>query len=238
LPPNNGYGAYARADTFYNGGNAQTAATAYNAAVNDVTAASANLDDGKLHATAWTTEDPTLPGYCTVLTCSWSGSAEAELWDTITLSTKTHQADQVVNWAIAIDGYKYRGKWAWGDGARATAYYYMGTDRRGMSAPHDLALGASNGVTGSFTVPAEGSLVIYYLADLMVSAESGSVADYSNTMAFSWALPDDVQYTSASGRFMAAAVPPPVPEPSSAAMLLAGVGLTGWMFRRRRPGQA
>ncbi|HJV60738.1 MAG TPA: hypothetical protein VJ743_07310, partial [Albitalea sp.] len=47
LPPNNGYGAYARADTFYNGGNAQTAATAYNAAVNDVTAASANLDDGK-----------------------------------------------------------------------------------------------------------------------------------------------------------------------------------------------
>jgi hypothetical protein len=233
-PPNSGYGTYAKADTYFNGGDAQTTASIQNTTVNDVAGASASLDDGKLHASAWTTEAPTLPSYCTVFTCTWSGSAEAEVWETITLSSKTHQAGDVVNWAFAIDGYKQRGKWAWGDGARATAYYYMGTDRNGMYAPHQVALGANNGVNGSFIVPAEGSITLYYLADLTVSAESGSVADYSNTMAFSWDLPDDVEYTSASGRFMAATMPAPVPEPSSGAMLMAGVGLVGWVVRRSR----
>jgi len=233
-PPNSGYGAYVRADTYFNGGNAQTTASVQNTTVNDVSSASASLHDVKLHASAWTTEDPTLPSYCTVFTCTWSGSAEAELWDTLTLNSKNHQAGDVVNWSFAIDGTKQRGKWAWGDGARATAYYYMGTDWNGMFSPHQVALGASNGVSGSFTVPAEGSITIYFLGDIMVSAESGSVADYSNTMAFSWNLPDDVEYTSASGRFMAAAMPAPVPEPSSGAMLLAGMGLVGWVVRRSR----
>jgi hypothetical protein len=234
-PPNNGYGTYVKADGFYNGGNAQEVANVHNATVNDVTSASASLLDVKLHASAWTTEDPTLPSYCTVLTCSWSGSAEAEVWETITLNSKNHQPGDFVNWSFAIDGTKQRGKWAWGDGARATAYYDMGTDWYGMSAPHEVALGANNGVSGSFVVPAEGSITVYFLGDLLVSAESGSVADYSNTMAFSWDLPDDVTYTSASGQFMAAAMPAPVPEPSSGALVMAGVGLTGWMVRRRRP---
>ncbi len=233
-PPNSGYGTYVRADTYFNGGNAQTTAQVQNTTVNDVARASASLLDGKLHASAWTTEDPTLPSYCTVLTCTWSGSAEAEVWDMLTLSSKTHKAGDVVNWSFAMDGYKQRGKWAWGDGARATAYYYMGTDWNGMFSPHQVALGASNGVSGSFTVPAEGSITLYFLGDIMVSAESGSVADYSNTMAFSWSLPDDVEYTSASGRFMAATQPAPVPEPSGGAMLLAGVGVVGWVMNRSR----
>lgn len=232
--PNNGYGSYARADYNYGGGNAQSSASAHNTTVNDVASASASLADVKLHASAWTTEDPNLPGYCTVLTCSWSGMAEAELWETLTLSSRDHRPGDVVNWSFAIDGYKHRGKWAWGDGARATAYYYMGTDWNGMFRPHELSLGANNGVSGSFTVPAEGSITIYFLGDLMVSAEDGSVADYSNTMAFSWSLPADVAYTSASGHFMAAAMPPPVPEPSSAALLLAGLGVAGWVGQRRR----
>jgi hypothetical protein len=234
LPSNNDYGSYARADYNYGGGNAQATAYAHSSTVNDVATASASIDDGRLHASAWTTEDPTLPSYCTVLTCSWTSTAEAEVWETITLSTKTHQANEVVNWAFAIDGTKTRGKWAWGDGARAFAYYYMGTDRSGMYAPHGVTLGANNGVGGSFIVPAEGSITLYYLADLMVSAESGSVADYSNTMAFSWNLPADVEYTSASGHFMAAAMPSSVPEPSSAALLLTGLGVAGWVARRRR----
>lgn len=233
-PPNSGYGTYARADSYFNGGNAQTTASVQNTTVNDLSRASASLLDVKLHASAWTTEDPQLPSYCTVLTCTWSGVAEAELWETLTLSSKNHQAGDVVNWSFAIDGYKQRGKWAWGDGARATAYYYVGTDWGGMFAPHQVALGASNGVSGSFTVPAEGSITLYFLADLMVSAESGSIADYSNTMAFSWDLPADVVYSSASGRFMDAATPAPVPEPSSGAMLLAGGGLLAWVGRRSR----
>lgn len=234
-PPNNGYGTYARADYNYGGGNAQTTADAHSSTVNDVAGASASLTDVKLHASAWTTEDPTLPSYCTVLTCTWTSTAEAELWETLTLSSKNHRPGDVVNWSFAIDGTRHRGKWAWGDGARAFAYYYMGTDWNGMLAPHDLTLGANNSVSGSFTVPADGSITVYFLGDLMVSAESGSFADYSNTMAFSWDLPEDVQYTSASGHFMAAAMPPPVPEPSSGALLLAGVGLLGWMVRRSGP---
>jgi hypothetical protein len=233
-PPYSGYGTYARADTFVNGGDAQTAANIRNTTANDVSGASASLLDVRLHASAWTTEDPTLPSYCTVVTCSWSGAAEAEVWDTLTLSSATRRAGEVVNWTFAIDGTKRRGRWAWGDGARATAYYYMGTNRNGMFGPHDVALGATNGVSGSFTVPAEGSITVYFFADLLVSAESGSVADYSNTMAFGWDLPADVLVTSASGHFMAGAAPAPVPEPSSGALLLAGVGLMSCVVRRSR----
>jgi len=212
------------------GGDLQTAGNMATNSKNYSEWAAASLADGKLHALADTTNDPDLPSYCTVLTCNWWGSAEAEVWDTIELSTKNHAAGEVVNYSFSMDGTKTRGKWAWGNGTYATARYYLGTSKSGFSGPLGVDLGRNNIVNGSFTVPADGVLTLYYLADIYVYAESGSVADYSNTMRFDWDLPDDVQVTSASGVFLAGTVP----EPGNAALVAAGFGLLAWLARRRQ----
>ena len=191
--------------------------------------AAASLSSGKLHALADTTNDPDLPYYCTVLTCTWGASAEAQVWDTIELSTKNHKADEVVNYRFSMDGTKTRGRWAWGNGSYAGAHYYLGTNKDGFSQPLGTDLGRNTIISSSFTVPAEGVLTLYYVADIYVYAENGSRADYSNTMRFEWDLPDDVQFTSASGVFLA----PAVPEPANAALLAAGLGLLAWKARRR-----
>ena len=226
------WGTYVSAGWGTNGGSADPVSVTREANGEYSAYAEASIPGGKLHASVITPNDPDLPSYCTVLTCSWGTSATAMLWETLTIRPGAgHQAGDLVKWSLSMDGTKTRGKWAWGDGAYATAYYYFGADANGPRYPHDLSLGAKNGVSGSYYMPADGSpLTLYYYARLSVAAYSGSVSDYSNTMSFNWVLPEGATFTSSSGQFMTAAVP----EPSTEGLLLAGGGLLAWVLRRRR----
>ena len=228
--PNSSHGVMVCVDSRCTGGASQDAGSMTSNTANYSDWAAADLNGGKLHALVNTTDDPTLPVYCTVLTCSWGSTAEALVWDTIELSSKNHQAGDIVHYAFSMDGTQHRGRWAWGDSSWAISHYYLGTNPNGLSQPPGVALGANDTVASSFTVPAEGILTLYFLADIAVGAWDGSSADYSHTMRFDWDLPDDVAYTSASGVFMTATVP----EPANLSLLAGGLGLLGWLSRRRR----
>ena len=229
-PPNSSHGVMVCVDSRCTGGPLQDSGSMTTNTANFSAWAAADISGGKLHALVNTTADPTLPIYCTVLTCSWGSTAEALVWDTVELSSKNHQAGDVVHYSFSMDGTQHRGPWAWGDSSWALSHYYLGTNPGSLSQPPGITLGANDTVASSFTVPEDGVLTLYFLADIAVGAWDSSSADYSHTMRFSWDLPDDVAYTSASGVFMTAAVP----EPASLCLLVAGLGLLGWMTRRRQ----
>jgi hypothetical protein len=184
-----------------------------------------------LKALAWTTETPTLPSYCTVYTCSWSTSSTVTVWDTITL-TAPEGSSESFNFNFDIDGTKKRGRWAYGDGAYASASYYFGTDDKGWhSAPRIQLRSGETSISGTLTARPGTSFPVYLMASLSVSATSGAVADYSHTMTFSWDLPAGWTYTSASGVFSPAVTA--VPEPGRMAMLAAGLMGLAAVKRRR-----
>ena len=80
-------------------------------------------------------------------------------------------------------------------------------------------------VTDGMTLP-------FYMV-LSTIAEGGMVADFGNTARFSFVLPGNVAFTSASGVFLTAGVVA-VPEPETYALLIGGLGLVGFIARRRR----
>lgn len=187
-----------------------------------------------VHAYAWTSENPTLPVYCTVYTCSWQTYATVSVWDTVTI-TPTAGSTESLDYRFSIDGYKKRGPWAYGEGASARASYYFGTSPNGWYTPTTRYL--SNGkieVSGTAQARNGQPITLYVFGELSVSARSGGMADYSHTMSFHWDLPQGWTYTSSSGHF--SPVPSPVPEPTSMA-LMAG-GLVGLAVLRRRRGSA
>ena len=71
---------------------------------------------------------------------------------------------------------------------------------------------------------------------LSAFATSGGSFAYGSTSSLNFILPSNVTFTSASGTFLSALVPPSsgaVPEPATWAMMLAGFGLIGFGMRRR-----
>ncbi|MEK8050298.1 PEP-CTERM sorting domain-containing protein [Ideonella sp. DXS22W] len=216
------------------GGEFQSWASATHTASDFNTSAfgSASTDGFMLHALAWTSENPKLPAYCTVYTCSWQTFASVTVWDSITLVAPANGQAERFEYDFTIDGTRKRGPWAYGQGTTATAFYSFSTDGNAWFQPKSVTL--PSGVTeikGAFMAQPGQNLTLYLMGGLSVSARSGAVADYSHTMAFHMTLPQGWTYTSASGHF--APAPSPVPEPASLALMLGGVAGLGLLTRRR-----
>lgn len=212
------------------GGIGQAATTNSFANVNVKGEASAALAGGSLHAYAWSSNNPTLRPGCRpdMLSCNWGTSAEAWFYDTITIVGNKDIDGMAVPWHWSVHGTTTRGKW-W-SGSAAYSYFYVGIDPEGWrSATYLNAKNESREISSTFLLPGEGeTLKLYIYGSLLAFAEGGAVADYSHTARFGWDLPDGVSYTSASGQFMAAAVP----EPSSYALMLCGLAVLPWARRR------
>jgi hypothetical protein len=224
-------GVYARAGSQTAGGVGQSHVTNSYATVNVAAASEASLNTGSLHAFAWSSNNPTLPKGCRpdMLSCNWGTSADAWFYDKITLQAdESHDPGDPVSWSWSVEGETRRGKW-W-SGSSATSRFYVGTNPEGWRTAITLdAKNSSREIASTFLVPAAGqSLVVYVYGSLSVFAEGGAVADFSHTARFNWALPEGVTVTSASGQFMTSAVP----EPTSAALMLAGLAVLPWVRRR------
>jgi len=232
------FGATAEAGGVKAGGWYQSHASASSGSQSDDTEAYAwgDSESFSVHAYAWTSENPDLPAYCTVYTCSWQTYATVSVWDTVTI-TPTAGSTESLAYNFSIDGYKKRGPWAYGDGASASASYYFGTSSDGWYAPTRRYL--SNGkieVAGTAQARNGQPITLYVFGELSVSARSGGMADYSHTMSFHWDLPQGWTYTSSSGHFSPVAAP--VPEPTSMALMAGGLfGLTALHRRRRNAGR-
>lgn len=230
VTPGTSFGTTVNAGGRVAGGEYQSSATSQYANTNAKALASGSSDSFSLHATAWTSEDPKLPSYCTVYTCSWQTYANVSVWDTITVTAKADGSEgpQTLKYAFVSDGSKHRGKWAYGDGAFAYGSYYFGTQPRGWFDTTTMALSKFNEVKGEVTARPGETITLYLYASLSVSAQSGSWADYGNTTKFLWDLPEGWTYTSASGKFAPAGALTPVPEPGSLPLVLAALGVIGF----------
>lgn len=88
-----------------------------------------------------------------------------------------------------MDGIKICGCWVWGDGVYVDVYFYYGFDFYGWSCLYELVLGVKNGVSGSYLMLDDGSLLMfYYYVKLWVLVCEGLVVDYFNIMVFNWVL--------------------------------------------------
>ena len=68
---------------------------------------------------------------------------------------------------------------------------------------------------------------------LSLNCGGGTDCYFGNSGHLSFVLPDNVSLTSASGLLFTGNAVAPVPEPETYALMLAGLGLTGWLGRRR-----
>jgi PEP-CTERM motif len=224
-------GVHASAGSQTAGGVGQWRVTNSFADVNVQAKAEASLVGGALHAYAWSSNNPTLPKGCRpdMLWCNWGTSADAWFYDKITLQADdSYDPGDAISWSWSVEGETTRGKW-W-SGSSATSRFYVGTNPEGWRTAITLdAKNSSREISSSFLIPAQGqAMMVYIYGSLSVFAEGGAVADYSHTARFNWELPEGVTAMSASGKFMTA----PVPEPSSYALMLAGLAVLPWARRR------
>jgi hypothetical protein len=215
-------GGWYQSDATASSGSAQADSEAYAWGATDIFS---------VHAYAWTSENPDLPSYCTVYTCSWQTYASVSVWDTVVITPSANSTEKL-DYAFTINGYKKRGPWAYGDGATAMSSYYVGTTKDAWYRPTTTYLtNQPIKVTGRAEARNGEPITLYVFSELSVSARSGGMADYSQSMHFHWNLPEGWTYTSSSGRFSAA--PMPVPEPASTALMLCGLFGMAALERRR-----
>jgi hypothetical protein len=97
--------------------------------------------------------------------------------------------------------------------------------------------GAGNFSVLDFATPGGGTALPFTILDLVFSAFTvggGTGANFSAVTAITLGLAGPQSFEAQFDFLQADAAPNPIPEPSSAALLLAGLALTGWLMRRKR----
>lgn len=98
----------------------------------------------------------------------------------------------------------------------------------------NCVVGTSTARTGTLAFQIYSGAPTFFQLSLRGTASVGNSFDFGNTAKFYLRLPTGVSYASASGSFLAAAAPiTAVPEPTSAALFLAGVAVLGFVARQR-----
>ena len=92
----------------------------------------------------------------------------------------------------------------------------------------ELLSGGSDTFLGKVTL--RGDKGVVFLAFDVNAGTSGGIADFSHTAQLSITAPNGVTWTSDSGQLLAV-----VPEPETYALFLTGLGLIGFITRRRSP---
>lgn len=210
------------------GGEGHSSAARSHASAYTRATGSAALADGALHSFASALRPP-----CE--RCSRTGAqGTVAYWDTVTFHNGIN-ISLLANTGLRIDGVL--------DGAFAQAGYrwYFGSpktdffERLNDYAPGHALRNGDTLVDDGLIVPIGGTRTYFVYAELSTYAQGttlgDSVADFGNTLRFQWTLPEGLSVRSASGVFMSAT---PVPEPSSWALMLAGLAGTATIAGRRR----
>lgn len=193
----------------------------------------ADLSGGILRASTVSSADPAVGGAVT--------SAEAVLADTITLAGS---GTAFLDWSFD-GGFTFADDKPFANSAYGFLILYVSTPLGVIQESHALhtfcaAVQAATSCLEADAIDISGSLAVpvmdgQYFVQLAVQTGTslGDSADFSNTARFFLRLPDGATLDSNSGVFLATATPiPAVPEPASALLFAAGLGMVG-LWRRR-----
>lgn len=120
-------------------------------------------------------------------------------------------------------------------GGSSTVYETLSAYSANCGFGTNCVVGTSTSRTGSLAFQVFPGAPTSFNIGLNGFASIGNSFDFGNTAKFYLRVPVGVTYTSSSGSFLTAAAPiTPVPEPTTPALLLAGVVVLGFVVRQRK----